>query len=72
MGHYASEMPDDDEHIEWRRRQDIRLKKRIEESLVLLWEFRRAAYTSELEHELNSIEKYYKSKLYDLRHVSDS
>lgn len=68
MGHYASEMPDDDRY-EWRAREDKRLKKRLLESIGLLRDFRRAAYTDGVDHELNSVEKFYKSKLYDLRHV---
>lgn len=70
MGHYASEMPDDDERqIEWRLREDKRLKKRLLESIDLLRDFRRAAYTDGIQYELSSIEKYYKSKLYDLKHI---
>lgn len=71
MGHYASEMPDydDERQIAWRLREDKRLKKRLLESIDLLYIFRRDAYTDGVDYELNSILKYYKSKLYDLRHI---
>ena len=44
-------------------------KLHIEESLKLIQEFQRKAYTRDIQFELQSIEKYYKSKLYDLRHI---
>lgn len=70
MGHYASEIDYEDEgQIAWRQREAKRLKKRLLESLDLLHNFRRAAYTTGIDHELNSIEKFYKAKLYDLRHI---
>lgn len=44
-------------------------KARLEQSLDLLEEFRGKASTDGIEYELNSIAKFYKSKLYDLRHI---
>ena len=71
MGHYASEVDYDDDRYEWRAREHRREKKRILESIELLREFRRAAYTDGVDYELNSILKYYKARLYDLRNVQD-
>lgn len=69
MGHYASEMPDDDDRYEWRRREQVRTKKRLEESIELLRDFRRAAYTDGVDWELNSILRFYQAKLYELRYI---
>lgn len=71
MGHYASEMDyEDPREIAWRQREAQRLKKRLLESLDLLRNFRMAAYSTGIDYELNSIEKFYKAQLYDLRHIN--
>lgn len=44
-------------------------KKYIEESLKRIQDFQRSSYTMGLQHEFTSIEKFYKAKLYDLRHI---
>ena len=70
MGHYASEIDYEDEGPSaCRQREAKRLKKRLLESLDLLHNFRRDAYSTGIDYELNSIEKFYKAKLYDLRHI---
>lgn len=63
MGHYSDIRDAEDEaRNRW-------MKKRFEDSLDELYSFRYKAYTRDIEHELNSIEKYYKSKLWDLKDV---
>ena len=44
-------------------------KRYIEDSLNRLREFQRCSYTLGVQYEFSSIEKYYKAKLYDLRHI---
>lgn len=44
-------------------------KRELEESLARFREFQRHAYTDGIKYELSSIEKFYKAKLYDLRHI---
>jgi hypothetical protein len=45
-------------------------KDAIENSIKLVQQLRElGAYSDEIKWELDSIEKFYKSKLYDLRHV---
>lgn len=63
MGHYSDYYADKENHINKRDKRDI------EKSLKLVYEFRMTAYTKGIQHELDSIEKYYKAKLYDLRYV---
>lgn len=74
MGHYASEIEYDNDprEVAWRQREEARLKTRLLESIDLLYQFRKDAHTDGIEYEINSILKFYKSKLYDLRHISDS
>ncbi len=67
MGHYSDYY--DAEEDERRARVDKRDKLHIEESLKRIQEFQRSSYTNGIQYELSSIEKFYKSKLYDLRHV---
>ena len=67
MSHYRDIL--DAEEEERIARINKRDKLHIEESLKLIQEFQRKAYTRDIQYELKSIEKYYKSRLYDLRHV---
>ena len=67
MSHYRDIL--DAEEEERVARINKRDKLHIEESLKLIQEFQRKAYTGDIQYELKSIEKYYKSRLYDLRHV---
>lgn len=67
MGHYSDYY--DAEEEERLARINKRDKLHIELSLKLIQDFQREAYTSGIQYELASIEKFYKSKLYDLRHV---
>lgn len=67
MSHYRDIL--DAEEEERVARINKRDKLHIEESLKLIQEFQRKAYTRDIQYELQSIEKYYKSRLYDLRHV---
>lgn len=64
MGHYASEVDYYDNH-----KEQVWTKKKLEESIKLLYEFRQAAYTTGIDYELNSILRFYQAKLYELRHV---
>lgn len=63
MGHYASEMGYD------RDDEDRRRKKSYEASLGALSRFCREANTQGISHEVESIRKFYQSKLYELRHI---
>ena len=63
MGHYSDYYDDEEDRINKRDKRDI------EKSLKLIHEFRMAAYTKGIQTELDSIEKYYKAKLFDLRYV---
>ncbi len=64
MGHYASEVDYYD-----REDRDKRDKILIEKSLLNLSTFTQSSYTAGIQAEIESIRKYYKSKLYDLRHI---
>lgn len=64
MGHYASEMGYD------RHEEEVQLKKKIIESLDNLSAFVVNSHTSGIRHEVESIRKYYKSVLYDLRYIN--
>lgn len=63
MGHYASEMGYD------RDDEDRRRKKSYERSLDALSQFCREANTQGIQHEVESIRRFYQSKLYELRYV---
>lgn len=67
MGHYSDYY--DAEEEERLARVNKRDKLHIEQSLKQIQDFQRSAYTAGIQYELASIEKFYKSRLYDLRHV---
>lgn len=55
---------------EYYKTERQRKKQDIEQSLAELWNFRtKAKWTAGIQYELNSIEKYYKAELFDLRDV---
>lgn len=64
MGHYASEMGYD------RDEEDRRRKKSYEDSLVALSRFCGEANTQGINHEVESIRRFYQSKLYELRYLT--
>jgi hypothetical protein len=67
MGHYSDYYHAEEE--ERRARIDKRDKIHIQESLERIRAFQKNSYTNGIQYELASIEKFYKSKLYDLRHI---
>ena len=68
MSHYRDILDAEaEERMALNNRRD---KIYIEESLKRIQEFQRCSYTNGIQHELASIEKFYKSKLYDLRHIA--
>lgn len=69
MSHYSDIR--DSEEEELINRTNINEKLLIQESLKHIQVFKQAAFTRGIEYELQSIEKFYKAKLYDLRHVGN-